>query len=554
MNKRITRGLIILTMAVTAVTVNALQNTAKMFQEKWEEWEYLYSSGKVKEATMILQELLNSEEFREMQQERIGVLYNLACGYSLMGDTATALAYLADVIDAGYNDYDHLQKDGDLDSLRGTDQFKRLLHRVELRSQFWDNKFMGTEFREDISADEKVAGLSRVWSEIKYNFVFFDQVPGVNWDSLYTAYIPKVVQTTNTLEYYRMLTQFCAFLQDGHTSVIPPAQLYDQLWADIPIRTRFVEGKVLVTDVDSDTLLQQGISPGMEITHIDGEPLFQYVQDSILPYMTASTEQGRIVQAYSIYLLSGRVNSELTLTLKDKTGNVFQTTATRRPWRQSYNKETDVDFRIIDNAIAYVELKTFGNNDVVRVFDSLFEWIEQAEALVLDVRRNGGGNSGVGWQILGYLADSMFACLQCKMRTYYPQRRLNGLMDSWDVSDWKHPANPSKHFERPVVILIGPSTASAAEDFLVAFDFMQRGKLIGERTAGSTGQPLLFSLPGGGRGRVCTKRCTYPDGKEFVGLGVNPDILVPLTVDDIRSGRDAALETAIAYLKDVLGK
>lgn len=101
----------------------------------------------------------------------------------------------------------------------------------------------------------------------------------------------------------------------------------------------------------------------------------------------------------------------------------------------------------------------------------------------------------------------------------------------------------------PVIVLTSPRTFSAAEDFAVAFDAMQRGTIVGEATGGSTGQPLLFSLPGGGSGRVCTKRDTYPDGREFVGVGVQPHIKVAPTVADFRNGRDTVLEAALAELK-----
>jgi hypothetical protein len=61
-----------------------------------------------------------------------------------------------------------------------------------------------------------------------------------------------------------------------------------------------------------------------------------------------------------------------------------------------------------------------------------------------------------------------------------------------------------------VLVLTSARTYSAAEDFVVAFDAMQRGRIVGEATGGSTGQPLLFDLPGGGKARICTKRDSYP--------------------------------------------
>jgi carboxyl-terminal processing protease len=86
--------------------------------------------------------------------------------------------------------------------------------------------------------------------------------------------------------------------------------------------------------------------------------------------------------------------------------------------------------------------------------------------------------------------------------------------------------NSKIYYDKPVVALVGPRTFSAAGDFTVAFDFMKRGKLVGIATGGSTGQPVPFELPGGGSARVCGKHDSYPDGKEFVGVGVIPDLIV----------------------------
>jgi C-terminal processing protease CtpA/Prc len=99
------------------------------------------------------------------------------------------------------------------------------------------------------------------------------------------------------------------------------------------------------------------------------------------------------------------------------------------------------------------------------------------------------------------------------------------------------------------VLLVGPGTFSAAEDFASSFDILSAGTIIGEPTGGSTGQPLMFPLPGGGSGRVCTLQERYADGREFVGVGIQPKIVVTPTVADFRMERDVVLEAAIEYLR-----
>ena len=73
--------------------------------------------------------------------------------------------------------------------------------------------------------------------------------------------------------------------------------------------------------------------------------------------------------------------------------------------------------------------------------------------------------------------------------------------------------------------------------------------LIGEVTGGSTGNSIMWDLPYGGTLRICSKKDTYPDGREFVGYGIKPDIESHLTVDDFRKGSDTVLETALDFLK-----
>jgi hypothetical protein len=60
---------------------------------------------------------------------RIGSIsaYNVACGYALAGSKEEAIDWLEYSVKAGYNDFDHLRKDSDLDGLRNEKRYKKLL-------------------------------------------------------------------------------------------------------------------------------------------------------------------------------------------------------------------------------------------------------------------------------------------------------------------------------------------------------------------------------------------------------------------------------------------
>lgn len=60
----------------------------------------------------------------------------------------------------------------------------------------------------------------------------------------------------------------------------------------------------------------------------------------------------------------------------------------------------------------------------------------------------------------------------------------------------------------------------------------------------------FFSLPGGGNARVCTKKETYPDGREIVGVGIIPDIEVIPFLKDYINQNDVVLNKALEYIKE----
>ncbi len=210
---------------------------------------------------------------------------------------------------------------------------------------------------------------------------------------------------------------------------------------------------------------------------------------------------------------------------------------------------------MLEGNVAYVALNSFENEEVVNGWKKAFPEISKASAIILDLRTNGGGDSGIGFQILRDLAAAPFLDSRQREREYIPTERARGtLMEFIDIPADLNQPRASGYKSNPVVVLSSAATFSAAEDFLVAWKNSGRGKIIGEPSGGSTGQPLFFKLPGGGSGRVCTKKDTFPDGSEWVGKGVAPDILVHPTFADVQAGRDTVLNRALAYLRSTGGK
>jgi len=548
--RSITASLVFILVFVVSVLGQSAKDSANLEKEISKKSDEVFSLWQIQDyagALKILQGLYRTPGVAAYEDEWIDILYNLTCAHTLNHNYDSALFYLTKAVDAGFMNYDQLMRDSDLDSIRTTKEFNQILDRALRASKFWKAPAFSTEYREDLPEDEKLAGLARFWMEVKLNFVFFDQVPGLDWDSLYMAFIPLVKETNSTLEYLRVLQKMCSYLNDGHTGITGPRQLWPSVWSNPGVSTGLVEDKVVITDVTNDSLRQTGIHEGMEITKINGLPAKEYAERFVRPYMRASSPQGFDVQTYAYYLLSGKDGEPVELSLVDGNGKNTDVTLLRK---YGFPDNPAAEFSMLDGNIAYFNIRSFSDNSVNTKFDSLFDTIKDSKGLIIDLRTNGGGSSGVGYGILDHLTDTTFATFKVAVRLYSPQKRQQGRAESWETNSVDYPPNGLDLFKGPVAVLAGAKSASAAEDFLVAFDYMNRGPIIGEPSFGSTGQPLTFGLPGGILGRVCMKRCSYPDGREFIGVGVQPDILVRQTVADLRNNRDAALEKAEAYIRD----
>jgi len=524
------------------------EELTRYVQQKYQETSELWKQKKIKEGVAILENLSAKPNIRDVEGAWVAIQYTLAGGYSLLGENERALAALSEAIAAGFSDIGQILSDTDLDHLRPDSRFAAILANLKMTNYLWESPAFQSLYKDNLSDDEKIAGLSKLWSEIKYSFIYFDRVPALDWDGLYFEYLPEIRKTRSTVEYYRVLQKMCAQLRDGHTSVNVPNELFLELYSRPAFQTHLVERRVYIGKVLTESLKKSGIKPGIELLSIDGIPVHQYANEFVAPYHSSSTSQGWDVGTYELYLLCGSPNKPVELELSDEKGATFKRTF-QRDYRRLQNFTQPIEFRVLEDNIGYIALNTFGDRSLVASFDSLFSTIEKTESLVLDLRENTGGNSDIGYDILGYFTNRPFRIVTGKTRVYNPFSRSMGRKQTWEAEppvDWQ--PHGKKVYSKPVAVLIGPQTGSAAEDFCATFSAMKRGPMIGTPTAGTTGQPLFFSLPGGGQGVVCTVRTTYPDGREFVGIGIQPDIAAPITIDDIQSGRDVAVETAVRKL------
>jgi carboxyl-terminal processing protease len=426
----------------------------------------------------------------------------------------------------------------------------------------------------DLTVSEKIYGLTRFWQEAKTSFAYFDKVPNLDWDAAYQEYVPKVLATKSRFEYTQTLQRFCALLNDGHTNVYLPNDLNP--WGFLPMRfTEFGE-RIFVMDVlKSD---EKDYPIGTEVLQIEGEPAASYIRRVFQPLVSSSAEHIRWHASVQRLCLSPK-GTAIRLVLKTPQGsriekkfsydpNSLMKPMTRIRKQSSYYSQKD-----LGDGVVLITLGSFESDEAAAKFEKAVPELQKnCKGLIIDIRENGGGNGSVGYRIArrltgqtlktsawrtresraAYRAWGMFARVNPTLDEGDEERIRHFLGEQWYAEEGETipPVAESERLNVPVVVLTDYGTASAAEDFLIALDGVKTVTRVGRKTYGSTGQPIPLLLPGNIQARICTKRDTFPDGRDFVGVGVIPDVEVEPSPEDYFAERDVILTRGQSILKE----
>jgi len=196
------------------------------------------------------------------------------------------------------------------------------------------------------------------------------------------------------------------------------------------------------------------------------------------------------------------------------------------------------------------EKRTFMGNNFIEEFDRLYQEIKKTNGLIIDLRDNLGGNSDYADHIVRYLSDSPVKRGRWSSRMYVAAHGSWGYPQEWYMVTPHdlHPVAKESVYTNPVAVLVNASTFSSAENFCVTFRGLKKGKIIGTKTGGSTGNPIVVELGFGISAMICTKNEWDIDGKAFIGIGIIPDIEVEETNDVFLNGKDLVVEEALKYV------
>ncbi len=271
-------------------------------------------------------------------------------------------------------------------------------------------------------------------------------------------------------------------------------------------------GILIVKPFKDSPAWKAGIKRGDIIIAVDGEDITQM-----------SLEE-------AVMLVRGPAGSKVTLTIVRKgEEKPFDVEVTR-----SRIEIPTVESKMLPDDIAYLQLTSFTDNSPKLVRKALESLLKQhPKGLVFDLRGNGGGYLDAGIAI-----GSEF-------------------IDSGDILIEKFKDGREKHYkvksggiahDIPLVVLVDGGTASASEIVAGAIQDHKRGVLIGEKTFGKGSVQSLERLSDGSELKVTIAHWFTPNGRAIHGKGLTPDIVVKMTTEDEKAGKDPQLDRAVQYL------
>ena len=193
----------------------------------------------------------------------------------------------------------------------------------------------------------------------------------------------------------------------------------------------------------------------------------------------------------------------------------------------------------LEDDIGYFHFNKFsGIEESSKIMDEIVAYFKNAKAIIIDIRRNGGGDDKVGKAIADRFADTR--------RLYMITQMRNGPEhDDFDKPQyWYVEPDGSFQFTKPVVLLMNEFSGSAAENFALAVRVLPHVTLVGDFTAGCFADAEAFILPNGWYFSVSINLFVDHSGFCWEGIGVPPDLRIVNTEEDLENKRDSVLEFA----------
>ena len=184
----------------------------------------------------------------------------------------------------------------------------------------------------------------------------------------------------------------------------------------------------------------------------------------------------------------------------------------------------------IDGEIGILKVNRFGDDTVSLSRKYASEFVEKGvKKVILDLRNNPGGTVGAAQGLLGIWLDNQIAMTERRGSEIVKTLRTTGTPILGNMK---------------TVVLINGNSASASEITAGALREYGKSTLVGQKSYGKGSVQIVLGLPGGSQMKVTEARWYTPKGKNIDKTGIEPDVKVDLSAEDINNNLDPQMDKA----------
>lgn len=191
----------------------------------------------------------------------------------------------------------------------------------------------------------------------------------------------------------------------------------------------------------------------------------------------------------------------------------------------------------VDKNIGYIQISSFLGTSTPNEFMEAVEKTKNTDGLILDLR----GNTG------GLLPNAIFIA-----NLFIQNGNLVSIVGRDDYRYDIYAQDTELEIDKPLIVLVDGSSASASEILSGALKDYKKAKLLGTKTFGKGMVQKIVPLPNETGLNLTIAKYLTPSGADINKKGIAPDIEVKLTVEDIQNKKDVQLETAKKILSQMI--
>ncbi len=300
---------------------------------------------------------------------------------------------------------------------------------------------------------------------------------------------------------------------DPHTAYMDPdetkefdkslsGQIGGGIGAEIGLRSN---KPTIIKPLENSPAQKAGIKAGEAIVKVNDEASSDWSVEKVV-----SKIRGEVGTSVKLTLLSGGQTREVSVVRQNIVSPAVESE--------------------IDGEIGILKVNRFGDDTVSLSRKYASEFVEKGvKKVILDLRNNPGGTVGAAQGLLGIWLDNQIAMTERRGSEIVKTLRTTGTPILGNMK---------------TVVLINGNSASASEITAGALREYGKATLVGQKSYGKGSVQIVLGLPGGSQMKVTEARWYTPKGKNIDKTGIEPDVKVDLSAEDINNNLDPQMDKA----------